>query len=67
MVHGWLFRVETGYIEELSIDQAIPDEVSKIFNFKFPEKVEEYLNSPKARKSFAGRSTKFSRLQSLLV
>jgi lipopolysaccharide export system protein LptC len=24
MVHGWLFRVETGYIEELSLEDSIP-------------------------------------------
>lgn len=35
MVHGWLFRVETGFIEEVSIDQSIPHEMSKIFKLKF--------------------------------
>lgn len=24
MVHGWLFRVETGFIEELEVEESIP-------------------------------------------
>lgn len=35
MIHGWLFRVETGYIEELLIDSQTPEEMSKIFALKF--------------------------------
>lgn len=35
MVHGWVFRVETGFIEELSLDESIPEELSKIFKIKF--------------------------------
>jgi len=35
MVHGWLFRVETGFIEELSLEDSIPEEMSKIFKIKF--------------------------------
>lgn len=35
MVHGWLFRVESGLIEELSIDQSVPEDMSKIFAYKF--------------------------------
>ncbi|CAD8138609.1 unnamed protein product [Paramecium octaurelia] len=41
MVHGWLFRVETGFIEELSLEDSIPEEMSKIFKIKFkPPKVQ---------------------------
>lgn len=35
MVHGWLFRVETGFIEELEIDEHSPDEMCKVFALKF--------------------------------
>ncbi|CAD8150627.1 unnamed protein product [Paramecium pentaurelia] len=35
MVHGWLFRVETGYIEELLIDSQTPEEMSKVYALKF--------------------------------
>jgi len=43
MVHGWLFRVETGFIEEVSLDESIPHEMSKIFKLKFkPTKEDEH-------------------------
>lgn len=50
MVHGWLFRVETGFIEEISLDKTIPEEMSKIFNLKFKKelfKTDSPLGSPK--------------------
>lgn len=31
MVHGWLFRVETGFIEELEVEESIPANLSKVF------------------------------------
>lgn len=52
MVHGWLFRVETGFIEEVSLDETIPEEMSKIFNLKFKKELFETdspLGSPKSR------------------
>ena len=60
MVHGWLFRVETGYIEELSLEDSIPQELSKVFKIKFNpsnhgshNKEEEAAMSPKrARRRF---------------
>ncbi|CAD8057224.1 unnamed protein product [Paramecium sonneborni] len=61
MVHGWLFRVETGYIEELLIDSQTPEEMSKVFALKFKLDSEKILQqqttsqeSPKnnARKRF---------------
>lgn len=35
MVHGWLFRVETGFIEELEIEESIPNNLSKVFKLNF--------------------------------
>jgi len=35
MVHGWLFKVETGLIDEISLESSIPEEMSKIFKLKF--------------------------------
>lgn len=35
MVHGWLLRVETGFIEELTLDETVPEELAKVFNLKF--------------------------------
>ncbi|CAK76095.1 unnamed protein product (macronuclear) [Paramecium tetraurelia] len=35
MIHGWLFRVETGYIEELQIDESIPENLSNVFRLQF--------------------------------
>ncbi|CAD8140390.1 unnamed protein product [Paramecium pentaurelia] len=61
MVHGWLFRVETGYIEELLIDSQTPYEMNKVFALKFKLDSERILSkqttplgSPKnnARKRF---------------
>jgi len=31
MVHGWLFRVETGFIEELEMEERIQNNISKVF------------------------------------
>lgn len=35
MVHGWLFRVETGLIEELALNSTVPEEVSRMFRLNF--------------------------------
>ncbi|CAD8152227.1 unnamed protein product [Paramecium pentaurelia] len=44
MVHGWLFRVETGYIEELLIDQHTPEEMCKVYALKFKLESEKQLS-----------------------
>ncbi|CAD8190649.1 unnamed protein product [Paramecium octaurelia] len=64
MVHGWLFRVETGFIEELEIEESIPTNLSKVFQLNFKptqsqkpkqqkeDNEEERSRSPSIRKRF---------------
>ncbi|CAD8126716.1 unnamed protein product [Paramecium sonneborni] len=35
MIHGWLLRVETGYIEEVQTDENIPENLSNVFRLQF--------------------------------
>lgn len=35
MVHGWLLKVESGFIEELTFDENIPQGLGDVFNLKF--------------------------------
>lgn len=62
MVHGWLFKVETGLIDEISLESSIPEEMSKIFKLKFKK---EHVKSPSKgsspRPSLSGGSPKYKR------
>ncbi|KAM3130274.1 hypothetical protein pb186bvf_017669 [Paramecium bursaria] len=34
MIHGWLLKVETGYIEEIEADDTLPNDLAQQFNLK---------------------------------
>ena len=37
MIHGWLLKVETGYIEEIEADDTLPQDLAQQFNLKFKD------------------------------
>ncbi|KAM3141960.1 hypothetical protein pb186bvf_005833 [Paramecium bursaria] len=57
MIHGWLFRVETGVVEQLSLDEQFPIELSNIFNLNF--KTEDIPTQKR-------KQTRYSKIQTIL-
>ncbi|CAD8211435.1 unnamed protein product [Paramecium pentaurelia] len=71
MVHGWLFRVETGYIEELQIDENIPENLSNVFRLQFKNAQQAAKNQQQDdkddQKNIPSNSEKYQQMQNKLV
>ncbi|CAD8087606.1 unnamed protein product [Paramecium primaurelia] len=69
MVHGWLLRVETGYIEELQVDENIPESLSDVFrlHFKSAQQAAQNQQSNQQLNIPTSNSQKFQQMQNKLV
>ena len=54
-VHGWIFRVETGYLDELIVESAMPSFLS-VFQFKFEDQTPHHARQSGHQKSVYRKS-----------